>query len=63
MTQKIFYPDYFNDVFGKYYLDVDRIDNDLTLYQRPSFLSSLFLDLALVCMLALGFKIILERNK
>ena len=53
----------FSSVFGSFYLNVDRIEDDNTLYKRPSFLSSLFLDISLVSLLVLGFKIILDRRK
>ena len=53
----------FSNVFGDYYLYVDKIEDDHTLHKTPSFLSSLFLDLSLVSLLILCFKIILNRGK
>ena len=54
---------YFEDIFGKYYLKVLKIEDNHELYKTPSFLSSLFLDISLVSLLILGFKIILDRSK
>ena len=52
----------FESVFGTYYLDVTRIEKDNELHKTPKFLSSLFLDISLVSLLILGFKIVLDRR-
>lgn len=54
--------DSFTDVFGTYYLNVETIEDDNSLYKTPSFLSSLFLDFSFLSLLVLGLKIMLDKK-
>lgn len=53
----------FESVFGTYYMVVKSIEVDIELHKMPSFLSGLFLDLSLISLLILGFKIVLDKRK
>ena len=54
--------DSFTEVFGTYYLDVDRIEDDNELHKTSAFFSGLFLDISLVSLLILCLKLMLGRR-
>lgn len=53
----------FNNIFGKYYMKIDRIISSRNTNQKSSFLSSLFLDLSLVSLFILGLKLMIEKRQ
>ena len=53
----------FNNIFGKYYMKIDKIISSRNTNQKSSFLSSLFLDLSLVSLFILGLKLMIEKRQ
>ena len=53
----------FNNIFGKYYMKIDRIISSRNTNQKSSFLSSLFFDLSLASLFILGLKLMFEKRQ
>ena len=53
----------FDDIFGLYYLEVDKVIDDTSLGNTTSVFSSLLLDIGIVLIVVLILKVLIERKK